>query len=361
VRIVVVDPRGDSRPYDDVLCEALATRGHHVELVTCRFRFGALPPAGGFRVRTGFYLIADWLPDGLRRIARGLEHPIDLALLVLRLRRRPPDVVHVQWLPMGRVDRLAWRFFRGPKVLTAHNALAKPGVPGEHRGNLRRFRAVVVHSSAAATALAERGRIVRIPHPALASYRRVAPSPPDVAPDVPVAAFVGAIRPYKGLAVLLDAWSAVRREVPDATLVVAGRPFGDDASAERATAMEGVVASLGYVPPGVFAGTIARAACVVLPYRGIDSSGVLAAALALGRPVVVTDVGGMGEVIAETGAGVVVPADDPQALAAAVAALLADPERCRTMATAAAEAANGAYSPARIAEQHESLYSSLAP
>jgi glycosyltransferase involved in cell wall biosynthesis len=362
VRIVVVDPRGDSRPYDDALCEALAARGHDVELVTARFRFGALPPAGGFRVRTGFYLIADRLPDGLRRKARGLEHAFDLALLLLRLRRRPPDVVHVQWLPMGGVDRLAWQRYRGLRVLTAHNALAKPGVPGEDGRAARLFDAVVVHSSAGAAALAGERRVAQIPHLALSTYRRVAPEPiAGVPTDVPAAAFVGSIRPYKGLDVLLDAWPEVRRQVPGATLIVAGRPFGDEASAARAADAEGVVARLGYAAPGVFAGAIERASCVVLPYRGIDMSGVLAAALALGRPVVVTDVGGMGEVVAESGAGVVVPADDPDALAAAVAGLLADPARCAAMAAAARAAADGPYAPARIAELHEALYSSLMP
>ncbi len=359
---MLVDPRGDSRPYDDALAEALAARGHDVELVTSHFRFGALPPVSGFRVRVGFYRIADRLPSRLRRLARGVEHTLDLALLIGRLSRHPPAVVHVQWLPLRSVDRRLWRLYRGRTVFTAHNAIDKPGVAGVDAATAGTFDAVVVHSSAGAAALAGRGRVMRIPHAALATYARVVPSPPAGVPDgVPVAAFVGTIRPYKGLDVLLGAWPEVRRRVPGAVLLVCGRPFGDEGVAARAANTAGVVAELGYASPAVFAGAIERATCVVLPYRGIDSSGVLLAAIGLGTPAVVTDVGGLREVIEESGAGIVVPPGDHLALAEAIAEVLGDPSRRAAMADAALAAAAGPLSFARAAELHEQLYASLAP
>src|SRR5207342_2168797 len=68
-----------------------------------------------------------------------------------------------------------------------------------------------------------------------------------------------------------------------------------------------------------------RSTLCVLPYRKIDSSGVLATALGHGRPAVVTDVGGLPDAIRDFGAGRVVPPDDPAALADACVELLADP------------------------------------
>src|SRR5205823_8879788 len=62
-------------------------------------------------------------------------------------------------------------------------------------------------------------------------------------------------------------------------------------------------------------GLMARAAAVVLPYRQLDSSGVLATAIGYRRPVVVTDIGSLGEIVREFKAGEVVPVDDPKALA----------------------------------------------
>jgi glycosyltransferase involved in cell wall biosynthesis len=67
---------------------------------------------------------------------------------------------------------------------------------------------------------------------------------------------------------------------------------------------------------------MARAAAVVLPYRRLDSSGVLATAIGYRRPVVVTDVGSLGEIVREFGAGEVVPVDDASALAEACTRLL---------------------------------------
>ena len=97
-----------------------------------------------------------------------------------------------------------------------------------------------------------------------------------------------------------------------------------------------------------------RAAAVVLPYRRLDSSGVLATAIGYRRPVVVTDVGSLGEIVREFGAGEVVPVDDARALAEACARLL-EPKKL-------AEAAKGAERAAkeltweRSAEAHDRLY-----
>ena len=70
-----------------------------------------------------------------------------------------------------------------------------------------------------------------------------------------------------------------------------------------------------------------RADLVVLPHREVDQSGVLNVALAFGKPIVMSAVGGFEEVAQDTGAGRLVPPEDPGALAAALRELLADPER----------------------------------
>src|SRR4029078_12857392 len=69
-------------------------------------------------------------------------------------------------------------------------------------------------------------------------------------------------------------------------------------------------------------GLLDHARVAVLPYRQLDSSGVLATAIGYGRPVVVTDVGSLGEIVREFGAGEGVPVDDPPPLAKACARLL---------------------------------------
>jgi glycosyltransferase involved in cell wall biosynthesis len=102
-----------------------------------------------------------------------------------------------------------------------------------------------------------------------------------------------------------------------------------------------------------------RADLVVLPYREIDQSGVLYTALAFGRPLVLSGVGGFTEVAERHGAARLVPAGDTEALAEAMNDLLRDKGQRARLAEAARAAAAGPYSWGRIAEQTMDLYRSL--
>ena len=113
---------------------------------------------------------------------------------------------------------------------------------------------------------------------------------------------------------------------------------------------------LRFTPTEEFVGAMVRADVVVLPYRRIDQSGVLFAALALGRPLVATRVGGFAEVVEQHGAGLVVPPEDPAALAAALIEVLRDPARREAMAAASRAAADGPFSWDAIAAATERVY-----
>jgi glycosyltransferase involved in cell wall biosynthesis len=104
-----------------------------------------------------------------------------------------------------------------------------------------------------------------------------------------------------------------------------------------------------------------RADVVVLPYsrtERFDQSGVLATALAFAKPVVVSDIGGFGEVAA-AGAAKLVPPDDAGALRDALSALLGDPERRSRLAAGAAAAAAGPYSWEEAGRRTLALYQKL--
>src|SRR5207302_8785057 len=78
-----------------------------------------------------------------------------------------------------------------------------------------------------------------------------------------------------------------------------------------------------------------RADLVVLPYREIDQSGVLYTALAFGKPMVLSAVGGFVELVREHGAGRLVAPGDAAELAAAIGDLVADEPARRELAAAA--------------------------
>jgi glycosyltransferase involved in cell wall biosynthesis len=133
--------------------------------------------------------------------------------------------------------------------------------------------------------------------------------------------------------VLVRALPAIREGVPDARLVVAGDPLDPIGPVQELAASLSIAGAidwrLGFVPDEEVAPLVAGAAVVVLPYREIESSGVLALAFGHGRPAVVSDLGAVGDAVREFGAGRAVPPEDPAALANACAELLTDADALR--------------------------------
>ena len=362
MRIALLDPPSYSPAYDHHLASALAARGHDVELQTSPFAFGETPQPDGYRRSELFLPLSSRLlrrspRSRLRVPLKAAEYLPSVALLLGNLRRAKPDVVHVQWLPLGRRDLVWARRLPHPRVLTAHNVLPHSGdADAEERRELYgAFDRVVVHTRGGAEQLAgfgvPGGRVVRIPHGTFDTSASIEP------PAGRTLLFFGLIRRYKGLDVLVRALA----EVPDARLVVAGDPL-DPLEPTRALAAELGVADridwrLGYLPQDDVERLMREATLAVFPYLGGESaSGALATALGHGRPAVVSDV--LGELVDEYGAGAVVPREDPAALAAAIRGLLDDPAALE-QAFRGTEAARRALSWDAIAEAHERLYSDL--
>ncbi|HMD56208.1 MAG TPA: glycosyltransferase, partial [Solirubrobacteraceae bacterium] len=169
----------------------------------------------------------------------------------------------------------------------------------------------------------------------------------------PVVLFVGLLRPYKGIDLLLEAW----REVQGAELWIAGLPRMDLAPLCAATP-ERVRWLTRFVSDGELHALMARASLAVLPYREIDQSGVAFTALGAGLPLLLSDVGGFPELSA-TGAARTFAAGDPGALAAAINELLASPSQLAAMASAAGRVGEGEYSWEEIARRTLELYRGL--
>jgi glycosyltransferase involved in cell wall biosynthesis len=155
------------------------------------------------------------------------------------------------------------------------------------------------------------------------------PEPPPP-PAEPRLVAVGRLIPIKGFDVLFRAFSEARRSLPGLTLEVAGSgPLHAELSA---AAPEGVV-MLGRVsPPGP---VYERNAIVVVPSRGEGFGMVALEAAERGRAAIVSDVGGLPEIVAAGETGLVVPPEDPSALARAIVELAADPARIAALGAAA--------------------------
>lgn len=348
IRVDLVDPSAYTPPYDHALAAALGRAGASVRLITTRFPYGEVPPPDGYVLANEFYRHARGAAgSGLRRGLKLAQHVPDM----LRYRRlaRGADIVHFQWLTVPALDlRL---LPDRPVVLTAHDLLPREPRPGQVRAQrqlLQSVSAVVVHSQYGRRVLVEEvgvdpQRVHVIHHGAFQHHLGDEQGlPPELAePDRPVVLYFGLIRPYKGLDVLLEAW----RGVSGAELWVVGRPRMDIAGL-RARAPESVRWVPRFVEASAVPSLFRRADVVVLPYtrtERFDQSGVLATALGFGKAVVLTDIGGFGEV-ASTGAAKLVAPGDPDALAAGLRGLLEDPEERGRLEQAALAAARGPYS-----------------
>lgn len=361
MRVDVVDPSAYTPPYDHALCAALARAGADARLLTSVFTHGSAPRAAGYEVHERFYRGAP--ARGRARVAWKLaRHAPDMLAAARSAAGRSVDVVHFQWLAVQPLDIGLLRAFPKPLVLTAHDVLPREPRPGQRAAQRRlyeRVDAVVVHSEhGRARLLGEVGvppeKVTVIPHGVLAPAGDDGLPPELAGVDGAVVLFFGLLRPYKGLDVLLDAW----RGIAGAELWVVGMPRMDT-RALRAAAPPGVRFVERFVPDGQVAALFRRADIAVLPYREIDQSGVLFAALGAGRPLLLSDVGGFPEVAA-TGAAALVPAGDPGALHATLADLLGDEVARHGMAAAARRAAVERYAWEPIARAHLDLYGTLS-
>jgi glycosyltransferase involved in cell wall biosynthesis len=368
MRVQVVDPPAYTPPYDRSLCAALARAGAEVELITSRFVHGPVPAPLGYEVRESFYRRTGERDASApaRRALKLAEHVTDM----VRFRRdgRPVDVRHYQWLPVPALDGLLLPPGH-PRVLTPHGVLRREGWGRRPSRGVRRIfdrmDALVALSEYGRERLVgagvDPGRVRVIPHGAFDYLTRQpdeTPLPDEFAAvEAPVILFFGLIRPYKGVDVLLDAF----RSLAGAELWIVGRPLGMslDPLRELASAAPGRVRFIPrFVGDQELPAYFRRADVIALPHRDAEQSGVLYAALAFAKPIVMSDVGGFPEV-AETGAGLLVPPGDPEALAARLQELIADPSERARLAAAAGAAAAGPYSWELVARRTISLYTEL--
>lgn len=161
--------------------------------------------------------------------------------------------------------------------------------------------------------------------------------------------------PNKGVKTLVDALARLPRDVR-LTLVDDDTPGNGARTRARALGVADRLDLVGRVPIDTLVDLYRRAALVVVPsrYEGFGLPAV--EAMACGTPVVATSAGALPEVVGVGGGGVLVPPDDPEALAKAIASLLEQPETRRALGARARPRVVEAYSWARVATRTAEVY-----
>jgi glycosyltransferase involved in cell wall biosynthesis len=153
-------------------------------------------------------------------------------------------------------------------------------------------------------------------------------------PGSQIVGVIARLEPEKGHQTLIDAWPIVLRDVPDAYLLIVGEGSEREAlerrAAGRRVAHRVVFTGRRDDVPAV----TAALDVAVLPSRREAQGLSILEAMALSRPVVASDVGGIPEMIDDGVTGLLVPHDNPPALAAAIVRLLTDHAFADTIARA---------------------------
>jgi glycosyltransferase involved in cell wall biosynthesis len=287
------------------------------------------------------------MPRLPRRILKLTETMVNLAALRVRFMISPPDVIHVQFLPMlrSRLPLDLWFVqvcrLRGVKiVLTVHDLL--PHDTGEaHKATYARLYAMVdaliCHSDTVRARLVAEfnvpaAKVSVIPHGPF--FYDLPPAGLDdvlrdfaLDPGKLMVLWQGIVFPYKGIDLLLNAWRQVEAQT-DAWLVVAGT-----GAPELLEQIRAQVAELGlkrvklhfrFISTEELVALYRAADVVVYPYRAITTSGALATGLALGKTIVATDLPVFRELLTNGENALLVPPLDAAALGEALAELLQD-------------------------------------
>ncbi|RPJ62285.1 MAG: glycosyltransferase [Acidobacteria bacterium] len=317
-----------------------------------------------------------------RSHARMLLMEVNALARVLRLvLKTRPDIIHYQSYRMIRLDWILFlllRLLRQKIVFTVHDTHSLEASRLDtfiFSRTARRSDILLVHSSNARAVLIERWKVkperVRvIPHGGYDYYHPVKVARSEARRHLGyeneflLLAF-GTIRQYKGLDYLLPAVAQACRQIPALRLIIAGRSF-DTALGAR---YQQQIADLGLNDIVRFENRFIETAevekffgavdLVVLPYIRIDQSGVLFLAYTFGKPVLVTSIGGLPEMVRQGESGYLVPPADSQALHDGILRAWAERHRLGEMGANARRLIQEEYTWERQAEITEDAYRGL--
>ena len=253
------------------------------------------------------------LPRLPRRILKLLEALANLFALTVRFLISPPDVIHVQFLPMLKwslpLDFWFLGFFRkrGSKiVLTVHDLLPHDtgeALKGTYLELYRMADRLICHSDHIRTRLrvdfsVPEEKVSVIPHgpffydlPVAGSEQT--PRNPEQKRGGALVLWQGIIAPYKGVDLLLDAWQKVEAQGGACQLEIAGTGspelLGQIREQVKKLGLKHVHLQLRFIEARELVALYRAADVVVYPYRAITTSGALATGLALGKTIVASD------------------------------------------------------------------------
>jgi glycosyltransferase involved in cell wall biosynthesis len=306
-----------------------------------------------------------------------LKDPAAIAAIRAIVRGRGFDLVHAHGFKAGFVGRLGARLGGNvPFVLTAHNhVLFRDDTPRAAKARYRFVERALARYVTRYIAVSDSIRAELIdgyglPAEQIMTVHNGVEAAPFLAPQdcaservelgIPASATVVGLAArfstQKGLRHLIDAVPELRANHPEVVVAIGGSGPLESELREHA-------AAIGAGPHICWPGHVAdmprflAALDIYVSPAETEALGIGLIEAAIAQiPTVATDVGGVSEVVVDDETGLLVPPADPHALAAAVLALLGDPERAQAMAGAARERAVREFDPARMVDRTLAVY-----
>ena len=327
--------RGGIAHFNALLAEHLSEK-HSVETITFKRKYPGIFFPGKTQEEQGKLQGVKPAPQLVDSV-----NPLNWASVGLRVKHKRPDlVIFKYWLPFfgpcfGTIASIV-KQNPGSKVLyICDNVIPHERRPGDvlfTRYAFKRADYFIVQSSAVERELLEYfpdAKYRKVPHPVYEIFG--APVPKNTAREKlgirskRVILCFGYVRAYKGLLLLIDAMKLLRENFGpgEEILLLAVGEFYDDEKKYRdrvkELGLEDVVRFVaGYVPNDQVANYFSAADVVVLPYLSATQSGIAQIAYNFDKPLVVTDVGGLSEIVVDNVTGFVVPPNNPGEIAHAV-------------------------------------------
>lgn len=324
----------------------------------------------------GRQLRSEGLP--IRFLGHGRFDPRTLWSLTTAIRAGPADLVHATDFGAATFGRVAGRLTSVPVIVhvRSHHSEHQPrGFPFYVSWAYRALspltaRAIAISRSVAEFAVQRMGfdpEEVEILNNPLAGFSTSCPPPERLeelrrsygtAPGDPVVGCVTRFHAAKGVEYLVEAFAPILDRFPDARLMLVGEGPGQPALERRAT-------ELGVADRVIFTGFrrdveehYALFTVSAVPSVEEGFGNVAVESMAMGVPVVASELGGLPEIVGHGENGLLVPPADPAALAEALLSILEDPARRARMAEAARQRSRD-FSMASYVERLEALYRSV--
>lgn len=389
MKVVIIDPVSSVPYYDYCLYNALKATECDIEFLTCPFtadpyfNYTDVDYNSFFFPWTTRFKPKDntkWYYK-IYRSLRGLEYIKDIVKLLIFLKIKKPEIVHIQWMEIPRVDIQLVKILKkmGFKVVfTAHNIL--PHENGHKYSKIYKkiyssVNKIIVHSQSDKITLSscfeiDEKNIRVVPHGNFDIYilnkdlskkeaREKLGLPKE---DVKIVLFFGLIRPYKGLEILLDAWWQITRKDVNfnAHLVIAGKKLMSIDNIMAKLNEEGTLSKVTFhncfIPFDEVQYYFRASDLVVLPYIKTYNSGVIQIAYSFGLPVVASRTGGLPEVVEDDASGFLVEPANSKELATIIVKALTDEKKLFEMGKYAKYLSDSKYSWKQIANQTTKLY-----